>query len=330
MRITRFRVFLLLGGSLLLLGPAVGLGQPGNWGGQQGDQQGGGRQGRRGGWGGPGGGFQGGPPGGGWQGGGPGGPGGGRMGGFRMDPNQIFSMLAPNSDFLTETQYLANSFVSRDPNAKDRIESFMQRNGITNGGLTRDQFAQFFQERMAQRQAERAAANPDQQNGGNPNSPTASTDPNADPDEPPPPEDKRPVVYRAGNLPTDVPSWFAALDTDRDGQVGLYEWKNAGRSVSDFQALDLNGDGFITIEEAERYQKTQATAVASNGAGQPSFGQPSFGGQQGGFGRQGFNRQGFNGQGFNGQGGQGFNGRRRGGGRNGWQGGGQPQQGYGN
>jgi len=299
MRITRSRLFLLLGGSLMLLGPAIGLGQPGQGPPAGGDQPGGGWPGKRGGW-------QGGSPG-----GGPGGPGGGRMGGFRMDPNMIFNMMAPNSDFLTETQYLANSFVQRDPNAKDRFESFMQRNGITNGGLTRDQFGQFFQERMTQRQAERAAANQDPQNPSNPSTPTASTDPNADPDEPPPPEDKRPVLYTATNLPKDIPSWFAALDTDKDGQIGLYEWKAAGRPVSEFQAIDLNGDGFITIEEAQRYQKTQGAAAS---AGAPSFGQPSFGPPQNGFGQPGFN-------------GQGNNGGRRRGGRNG-QGGQQPP--YGN
>ena len=59
--------------------------------------------------------------------------------------------------------------------------------------------------------------------------------------------------------------------------------------MSDFQNIDLNGDGFITIDEALRYQKTQGTVVASNGfPGQPSAngypGQPSYGQQQqGGF-----------------------------------------------
>ena len=266
MRLNRFRLFLLGGGALLLLGPAVGLGQ----------FQGG-----------PPGGFQ--PPPGGFQPGdspGPGGPG-GRRGMFRMDPSMIFNMMTNNQDFLTEAQYLANPFVARDPNAKDRIESFMQRMGITNGGLTRDQFSQFFQERMAQRQAERAAANPGGQNPSDPNAPAPAADPNAatDPDaEPPPPEDKRPTVYRVGSLPPGLPAWFATYDTDQDGQVGLYEWKAQGGSVSDFQKIDLNGDGFITVDEALRYQKTQGgTAVAANGPsypGAPSFsGQPSFNGQ---------------------------------------------------
>ncbi len=191
--------------------------------------------------------------------------------GFQPDPNMIFNMLAPNSDFLTEAQYLANPCAGRDPNAKDQFESFMQRNGITNGGLNREQFAQFLQERMAQRQAERAAANPGGENPADPNA-SAASDPNAatDDGEPPPPEDKRPTVYRVGNLPPGLPAWFATYDSDRDGQVGLYEWKAAGASVSDFQKIDLNGDGFITMDEAMRYQKSQGvTAVASNAPSYP-------------------------------------------------------------
>jgi hypothetical protein len=205
-----------------------------------------------------------------------------------MDPNMLFNMMAPNSDFLTETQYLANPFVSRDPKAKDRIEEFMQRKGITNGGLTREQFAEYVQERMTQRQAERAAARGE--NGQNPTDPNAppgaASDAPADDGEPPPPEDKRPVVYRVGNLPEGLPTWFASMDSDRDGQVGLYEWKAQGRPVADFQKIDLNGDGFITIDEALRYQKTQsATAAAANGPSTPGVttfgGQPSFNGQSG-------------------------------------------------
>ena len=186
----------------------------------------------------------------------------------------------------------------------------MQRNGITNGGLNREQFAQFLQERMAQRQAERAAANPGGENPADPNA-SAASDPNAatDDGEPPPPEDKRPTVYRVGNLPPGLPAWFATYDSDRDGQVGLYEWKAAGASVSDFQKIDLNGDGFITMDEAMRYQKSQGvTAVASNAPSYP--GAPSAGGFNG---RPSFQQNGFNGggqgrqRGQRGQRGRGFN-----------------------
>ena len=282
MRITRFRVFLLLGASLLVLGPAIGLGQPGGFPGgpppgDPGQPPGGG------------GGFRGGR--GQWQ----GRQGGRQGGGFRMDPNMIFNMLSGGKDYLTEAEYLANPMVqARDPGAKDRIEAFMQRNGITNGQLTREQFAQMFQERMAERQAERAAQTPDSAQ--TPAAPGATTEPNTAGDDEPIIEDKRPTVYRATNLPKGLPTWFGQLDTDKDGQVGLYEWKQGGRSQSEFQTWDLNGDGFITIEEAMRVAKATpggGTAVASMG---PMSGTPSFGQFQGG------PPQGTDGQGFNGGG----------------------------
>ena len=118
--------------------------------------------------------------------------------------------------------------------------------------------------------------------------------------------EKRPTVYRANNLPTQgLPTWFAQLDTDKDGQVGLYEWKTAGRSLSDFQTWDLNGDGFITVEEAmHTFKMQQGTAVAAGGPSLP--GAPSFGAPQGG------PPQGFRGN--NGGGGGGRQRRNRGGG----------------
>jgi Ca2+-binding EF-hand superfamily protein len=70
------------------------------------------------------------------------------------------------------------------------------------------------------------------------------------PSAPPPVPDGRPVVFRYGKLPTrDLPSWFMDLDKDKDGQVGLYEWRSAGKLTSEFKKYDLNGDGFITAEE---------------------------------------------------------------------------------
>jgi hypothetical protein len=59
----------------------------------------------------------------------------------------------------------------------------------------------------------------------------------------------RPIVYRAGRLPPDLPDWFARLDTDGDGQVALYEWRESGWPIEDFQKLDRNDDGFLTADE---------------------------------------------------------------------------------
>jgi Ca2+-binding EF-hand superfamily protein len=78
-----------------------------------------------------------------------------------------------------------------------------------------------------------------------------------------PEEPRRPVVYRAGNLPRDFP--YASLDEsgDKDGQVGLYEWKNAGKRISEFQSLDLNKDGFLTVDEYYRYRRQQMPATTN-------------------------------------------------------------------
>jgi Ca2+-binding EF-hand superfamily protein len=63
--------------------------------------------------------------------------------------------------------------------------------------------------------------------------------------------DKRPVVYRAGKLPVKgMPLWFKQLDTDNDGQVALYEWRQAGKDLAEFKFWDRDNDGFITPEEA--------------------------------------------------------------------------------
>src|SRR5205085_1239544 len=60
---------------------------------------------------------------------------------------------------------------------------------------------------------------------------------------------RKPVIYRAGKLPPDLPPWFTQLDTDGDLQIGLYEWKKSRRPIDEFKKYDLNGDNFITIEE---------------------------------------------------------------------------------
>jgi hypothetical protein len=64
----------------------------------------------------------------------------------------------------------------------------------------------------------------------------------------PPAQPRAPAVAAAK-----VPDWFLKLDEDGDGQVGLYEWKKAGRSVAEFLALDLNHDGFIEAKELLAY-----------------------------------------------------------------------------
>jgi hypothetical protein len=74
--------------------------------------------------------------------------------------------------------------------------------------------------------------------------------------------DRRPVVYRAGALPKDLPPWYGKLDSDRDGQIALYEWRKDGRELGAFKGYDRNGDGFLTAEEVLWTEN-----VAKNGNG---------------------------------------------------------------
>ena len=61
--------------------------------------------------------------------------------------------------------------------------------------------------------------------------------------------DPRPTVLRYGNLPKELPAWWADVDADKDVQLSLYEWRTAGKKVEEFVALDSNTDGFLTVEE---------------------------------------------------------------------------------
>jgi Ca2+-binding EF-hand superfamily protein len=72
-----------------------------------------------------------------------------------------------------------------------------------------------------------------------------------------PVQDERLTVYRLGKMPKDLPEWYEPIDKDRDGQVGLYEWKSEDKSIKDFLAMDLNRDGFVTAEEVLRIQNAQ-------------------------------------------------------------------------
>jgi len=93
------------------------------------------------------------------------------------------------------------------------------------------------------------------------------------PDAPPPAEEeerKRPTILRAGNLPRDFP--YSSLDTDLDGQVGLYEWKAAGRRISEFLPMDLNNDGYLTVDEYYRWRKQGDEIAMKSGTGSRDFG----------------------------------------------------------
>lgn len=112
--------------------------------------------------------------------------------------------------------------------------------------------------------------------------------------------DRRPVVYRAGKLPKELPPWFQELDVDTDGQVSFYEWRKQQKDVAEFKQYDRNDDGFLICEEVLRQMNlakttpmqtatTQTTTTSTAAAPSGSSGRPGFGGfGQGGFGQGGF------------------------------------------
>ena len=97
------------------------------------------------------------------------------------------------------------------------------------------------------------------------------------------------VAIRYGKLPVGLPNWWDSLDTDKDGQIGLYEWRADGRDVKEFQKMDLDGDGLVAPQEWLRYNllsAEQAKAIAaeeeiggtssSGKSSRPGFGSGSF------------------------------------------------------
>ncbi len=61
------------------------------------------------------------------------------------------------------------------------------------------------------------------------------------------------LTARDGAVPPGpLPAWFQELDMDGDSQVGLDEWRTAGRTLDGFRAFDPNDDGIITPQELLR------------------------------------------------------------------------------
>jgi hypothetical protein len=57
-----------------------------------------------------------------------------------------------------------------------------------------------------------------------------------------------------------LPEEYKSKDTDKDNQIGMYEWPK--NDWANFRKLDLNGDGFLTAQELTRKKGSKRTEPA--------------------------------------------------------------------
>ena len=201
-------------------GPSGGFGGPsGSFGGPPGGFGG------RGGFGGPSGGDR----------GGFGGPPGGDRGGFGGPPGGGRSMLDTNNDGRIDQDEIA-----RMPQG---FRDMMAARGITmQPGMSVDDFRNTMREQFSQ--GRDGAMSPfGGPRPGDPNS--TSSSPNA----PFIPKEKERVTI-------DLPPKYSELDTDFDGQIGMYEWLLAKRESLDlFDQIDIDEDGLLTPAELQKHDE---------------------------------------------------------------------------
>jgi hypothetical protein len=66
----------------------------------------------------------------------------------RIDPNRIFNQISKGEDSIALADLSAFATRWRGPQGADEVNDFVRRHNITNGRITREQFAIFFQERL--------------------------------------------------------------------------------------------------------------------------------------------------------------------------------------
>lgn len=182
------------------------------------------------------------------QSGGGGAPGGGAPGGGDVDGKAkgFFEMLDADKDgFLTVEEVKANRMGGR------LAESFEQHDTNKDKKIDLKEYTEYLRARMGGSRDDKGGEKDKDKDKGK------SRVEFEEDDRPKQIEEKR-VVYKIGSLPPELKTsapWFEEIDKDKDAQIGLYEWRAAGKNVEEFLAMDANGDGFATIEEIFRYRK---------------------------------------------------------------------------
>ena len=106
-----------------------------------------------------------------------------------------------------------------------------------NGRISKDEYRGYFQRQVAAKVETLIAAKSGEANRGRDSKAIA-----------------KPATPASG---TNLPEWFATLDSNKDGQISLFEWRQGDRGVEVFQEMDLDGDGLLTREEYQRFAKLQ-------------------------------------------------------------------------
>lgn len=108
-----------------------------------------------------------------------------------------------------------------------------------NGSLEYDEYREYFRARMISYRE-------------NPTALSAGLPP------PPTPEEKLESTPPIKEVAPALPKWYLELDDDRDGQVGLYEWRSVGqRPLEEFAVVDRDGDGLLTPYELKCLTKAE-------------------------------------------------------------------------
>jgi hypothetical protein len=192
--------------------------------------------------------------------------------GGQVDLNERFNRIADGKDVIIRSEL--------NSTGQQLFDRLAERLGITNDEITREQFARSRTGKVGPPGAPVSAAQPAVRAA--PGATTYSGESDADRNdlavrseesyrrwEPPSSAagmpTSKPLVYHSFNLPKELPAWFQQLDTNHDAQIGLYEWKVSGRPIAEFQKMDRNNDGFLTVEEVLLYQ-AQHRQESSNAA----------------------------------------------------------------
>jgi hypothetical protein len=138
---------------------------------------------------------------------------------------KIFNGLDRNKSGALEESELTDSLRSMAP------QFDVNRNGL----LEYEEYREYFRARMSGYRD-----NPTSLQAGPPEPRSASKSDAPKADVAPKPES-----------PVPLPKWYHELDEDRDGQVGLYEWRTQ-RPLGEFTVIDRDGDGLLTPFEIKR------------------------------------------------------------------------------